>query len=127
MADLTPAALERARQTERVAPVFGAHAAEIVAAVEELPDGHVVVAVVDGDFFFRGTNHVHTDEIIVEVERLENGDGWAMVFSAGHDEEAVLRRVEEMIKIAAARANLIEKLRAKRAAEGSATESETDS
>ena len=37
------------------------------------------------------------------------------------------RRVDEMINIAVARGNLIEKLRAKRAAEGSLPESETDS
>jgi hypothetical protein len=118
MVDISSRALERARQTEPVAQVFGAHAAHIVAACEVLGEEQVIVAVVDGDFVFRGTEIVSTTELIAEVARLEGEDGWAMIFSAGHDEAAVLRRTEEMAVLAAARGNLIERLRNKQSGSG---------
>ena len=83
--DYSPEAREAAHAQGRAAAgVFADHAEAIVAALPDLPDGHVLVAVVDDDHAFAGTHHVPQDEIVARVPELE-GAGWAMVFTAGTD------------------------------------------
>ena len=82
--DHSPEARAGAEGKARAAGVFADHAEVIVAALPDVPDGHVLVAVVDTDHAFSGTHHVPQDEIVVRVPQLE-GDGWAMVFTVGTD------------------------------------------
>lgn len=115
MPDLSPEAKERARQTVVVAEVFGANAELIAAAVAEVPDEHVLVAVVDGSHAFSGTHHVSTADLVEIVPSLEADGGWAMVFSSGADAEHVRRRTAEMASIAQQRIDTIERIQARRA------------
>jgi hypothetical protein len=113
MPDLSPEASERAEQTILVAEVFGANADRIAAAVAEVPDEHVLVAVVDTTHQFVGAHHVAKAELVETVPALE-GEGWAMVFSAGADAEHVRRRTEEMASIARQRIDAIARILARR-------------
>jgi hypothetical protein len=115
MADLTPEGRARATRTILVADVFAEHADEIVAAVTELPDGHVLVAVIDVDHQFTGLHHVDASNIIERVRELE-GDGWAMVFSPGTDADYVRTRTDDLADIAAKRVAAIDRIRARQAA-----------
>ena len=114
MADLSPEAQERARLTVQVAAVFGAYADRIARDVLDLPDGHVLVAVVDGGHEFLGTHHVDKAEMVARIPELEGPGGWAMVFSPGADAEHVRRRAGEMAAIAQQRIETIERIRARR-------------
>jgi hypothetical protein len=107
--DLSPEAQERARETIAVAEVFGAHAERIVAAIAEVEDTHVLVAVVDRGHEFTGTHYVSKDDLVESVPALE-GDGWAMVFSTGADVEHVRRRTDEMASIAQQRIDMIDRI-----------------
>ncbi|MEP6600026.1 MAG: hypothetical protein ABJB98_11350 [Actinomycetota bacterium] len=113
MPDLSPEAKERARRTVDVATVFGEHADEIAFAVGDVPDGHVLVAVVDGEHAFSGTFHVSTDELVERVSALEGPGGWAMVFSPGANVDHVRRRTDEMACIARQRIDAIDRITAK--------------
>jgi FKBP-type peptidyl-prolyl cis-trans isomerase 2 len=110
MPDLSPQAQERARATIVVAEVFEANADEIAAAVADVAEGHVLVAVVDGEHEFAGIHHVSTDELVETVPSLEAGGGWAMVFSAGADADHVRRRTAEMASIARQRIDAIDRI-----------------
>jgi hypothetical protein len=110
MPDLSPEARERARRTVDVAAVFGQHADEIADAVDDVPDGHVLVAVVDGAHDFTGTHLVSTDDLVERVSSLEGPGGWAMVFSPGADAEHVRRRTGEMATIAEQRIAAIDRI-----------------
>ena len=114
MPDFSPQAMERARQTIAVAAVFGANAEVIAAAVLEVPDEHVLVAVVDVSQEFTGTHQVSTAELVEVVPSLEGDGGWAMVFSPGADAEHVRRRTAEMASIAQQRIDAIERIASKR-------------
>ena len=94
----------------RAAGVFAEHAEVIVAALPDVPEGHVLVAVVDDDHEFTGTHHVAQDELVERVPELEAG-GWAMVFTAGADVAAVRRRTDEMADLARRRAEMITRIR----------------
>ena len=111
--DLSPEARARAGRTVDAAAVFAEHAEHIVAALPEVPDGHVLVAVVDDEHAFGGTHHVEQERLVERVPELEGG-GWAMVFTSGVDEAAVRRRTEEMASIARKRGEIIDRIRAKR-------------
>jgi len=113
--DLSPEAQSRARETIAVAEVFGANAQRIVAAIAEVEDTHVLVAVVDSGHEFTGTHYVSKDDLVESVPALE-GDGWAMVFSTGADVEHVRRRTAEMASIAQQRVDAIERIVKRRAA-----------
>ena len=83
--DYSPEARDGGRSGKaRAAGVFAEHAEVIVAALPDVPDGHVLVAVVDAAHAFGGTHHVAQDEIVARVPELE-GSGWAMVFTPGTD------------------------------------------
>ena len=112
--DLSPEARQRAHRTVLVADVFGEHAEVIVAALPDVPDGHVLVAVVDGSHSFGGTHHVEQSELVERVPQLEADGGWAMVFSPGASVEDIRRRTEQMASIAAQRAAAIDRILARR-------------
>ena len=112
--DYSPAARERAHRTVLVADVFADHAEVIVAALPDVPDGAVLVAVVDADHAFSGTHHVDRAELVQRVPQLEDGGAWAMVFSPGTSVEDVRRRTDEMASIATQRAAAIERISPRR-------------
>jgi hypothetical protein len=111
--DHSPEARAGAEDKARAAGVFADHAEVIVAALPDVPDGHVLVAVVDAGHEFSGTHHVAQDEIVARVPELE-GEGWAMVFTVGTDVDAVRRRTEEMATLARRRAEMITRIQARR-------------
>lgn len=112
--DFSPEARERAHRTVLVADVFGDHAEVIVSALLDVPDGHVLVAVVASDHSFAGTHRVDRTDLVQRVPELEEGGGWAMVFSPGTSAQDVRRRTDEMASIAAQRAAAIDRILARR-------------
>ena len=111
--DYSTEARDAAERKAVAAGVFADHAEVIVAALPDLPDGHVLVAVVDADHAFAGTHHVASDDIVVRVPELEAG-GWAMVFSPETELADVRRRTDEMATLAARRREMIDRILAKR-------------
>ena len=111
--DHSPAARAAAERKAQAAGVFADHAEIIVAALPDVPDGHVLVAVVDAEHAFSGTHHVAQDEIVARVPELE-GTGWAMVFAVGTDADAIRRRTDEMATLARRRAEMITRIQARR-------------
>jgi hypothetical protein len=97
----------------RAATVFAENAEVIVAALPDVPDGHVLVAIVDHEHAFTGTHHVAQDEIVARVPELE-AEGWAMVFTRGSDAEDIRRRAAEMATLALRRAEMITRIRTRR-------------
>ena len=114
--DFSPEARERAHRTVLVADVFSDNAEGIIAALPDVPDDHVLVAVVDSSHAFTGTYHVDRAELVERVPELESEGGWAMVFAPGSSIDDVRRRTDEMASIASQRAAVIERIIAKRAA-----------
>lgn len=112
--DYSPEARERAYRTVLVADVFADNAEVIVAALPDLPEGSVLVAVVDADHAFGGTHRVERHELVERVPELEADGGWAMVFSPGVSVDDVRRRTDEMASIASQRAAAIERIVARR-------------
>jgi hypothetical protein len=94
--------------------VFAENADAIVAALTDVPAGHVLVAIVDATHAFAGTHHVAKDEIVARVPELE-GDGWAMVFASASDVADVRRRTDEMASLARRRAEMITRIRTRKA------------
>jgi hypothetical protein len=111
--DFSPEARAAAQRKERAAAVFAEHAELIVAALPDVPEGHVLVAVVDDEHAFSGTHHVAQTEIVARIPELEGG-GWAMVFTGGSDVADVLRRTGEMGTLARRRAEMITRILARR-------------
>ncbi len=111
--DSSAEAREAAQRKAAAAGVFADHAEIIVAALPDVPDGHVLVAVVDERHSFSGTHHVAQEEIVVRVPQLE-GTGWAMVFTTGTDADGVRRRTDEMAMLARRRAEMITRIRTRR-------------
>jgi hypothetical protein len=112
--DFSPEARERAHRTVLVADVFADNAEMIVAALPGVPDGYVLVAVVDPGHAFTGTHHIPQTELVERVPELEHGGGWAMVFSPGSSVDDVRRRTDEMASIATQRAAAIDRIIARR-------------
>ena len=115
--DLSPEQVERSRRTIRAAGVFAENAPAIVAHVAELPEDHVVVAVVSEQYEFTGVHHVPRTELVARVPALEGENGWAMVFSPGADEEHVAARTREMISLADKRIEMIRRIVGRRGAQ----------
>lgn len=111
--EYTPEARTSAEGKARAAGVFAEHAEIIVAALPQVPAGHVLVAIVDDAHEFAGTHHVPQTEIVARVPQLE-GTGWAMVFTEGADVDEIRRRTEEMATLARRRAEMITRIRARR-------------
>lgn len=112
--DFSPEAHAAATDKARAANVFGEHAEVIVAALFDVPDGHVLVAIVDDTHAFGGTHHVAQTDIVERVPELESTGGWAMVFTPGADTDDVRRRTEEMGTIARRRAEMITRILSRR-------------
>jgi hypothetical protein len=112
--DFSPEARARAGKTVDAANVFADHAEHIVGELVELPDGHVLVAVVDEGHAFSGTHHVAQDQIVEKVPQLEGEGGWAMVFTPGANADDIRRRTDEMAKIAAKRREMIGRILARK-------------
>lgn len=111
--DHSPEAHSAAVDKAKAAGVFAEHAEVIVAALPDVPDGHVLVAIVDDGHGFAGTHHVLQEEIVARVPALE-GTGWAMVFTGGADVDAVRRRTDEMATLARRRAEMIKRINARK-------------
>lgn len=111
---VSPEEIEKSRRKVRAAGVFAEYAEVIVQMVGELPDDHLVVAIVTSDYVFDGVHHVSRQELVERVPALE-GDGWAMVFSPGADTEHVASRTTEMANLAEKRIAMLEKLLAREA------------
>ena len=111
--DYSAEAHSAAQGKARAAGVFAEHAEAIVAALPDVPQGHVLVAVVDHDHAFAGTHHVAQSEIVERIPELE-AHGWAMVFKPGSRVEDVRRRADEMATLARRRAEMITRIRTRR-------------
>jgi hypothetical protein len=111
--DYSPEARDAAEAKVRAAGIFSDHAEVIVAALPDVPDGHVLVAIVDEGHAFTGTHHVAKDDIVARVPELE-ATGWAMVFTTGSDVADVRRRADEMATLARRRAEMITRIRTRR-------------
>jgi hypothetical protein len=111
--DYSTEARAAAEGKAKAAGVFAEHAEVIVAALPDLPEGYVLVAVVDDTHEFAGTHHVAKDDIVERVPQLE-GTGWAMVFAAGSEVADVHRRTDEMAMLARRRAEMITRIRTRR-------------
>jgi len=114
--DFSMEARERAHRTVLVADVFADNAEVIVAELTNVADGAVLVAVVEADHSFAGTHHVERTDLVERVPQLEDGGGWAMVFSPGVNAADIRKRTDEMASIAQQRAAAIDRIIAKRAA-----------
>ena len=108
------AARERAERTIAVADVFAENVHQIMDALPYVPDGFVLVAVVDADHNFTGLHQVPTDSMVTDVPALEGDGGWAMVFVPGSSHEDALRRTAELADINRQRIAAIDRIRAKR-------------
>jgi hypothetical protein len=113
MVDLSPEARARAHRTIEVAAVFADHAEVIIAALPDVPDGHVLVGIVDDSHAFTGTHHVDTASMVERVPELEDG-GWAMVFPAGTTHADIERRTAELAAINRRRIAAIDRILARR-------------
>ncbi|MFN2519296.1 MAG: hypothetical protein ABR604_09715 [Jatrophihabitantaceae bacterium] len=114
MPDLSPEARARAGRTIDASAVFAEHAEAIVAALPDVPDGHVLVAVVNREHAFTGTHHVAQATMVERVPELEGPDGWAMVFTPGATVGDVRRRTAEIAGIAGKRIAAIDRITARR-------------
>lgn len=111
--DYSEDARDAAHRKAEAAAVFADNADAIVAALDELPEEHVLVALVGHDHEFAGTHHVPQDALIVRIPELE-ARGWAMVFTDGTDADTVRRRADEMATLARRRAEMITRIRTRR-------------
>jgi hypothetical protein len=111
--DYSPEARDAAEAKVRAAGIFSEHAEVIVAALPDVPEDHVLVAIVDAGHEFGGTHHVAKDDIVARVPELE-ATGWAMVFTSGSDVADVRRRADEMATLARRRAEMITRIRTRR-------------
>ena len=111
--DYSSEAHSAAHGRARAAQVFADHAEVIVAALIDVPEGHVLVAVVDESHEFTGMHHVARDEIAGRVPELE-GTGWAFPVSPGTDVAEIRRRTDEMGTLARRRAEMITRIQARR-------------
>lgn len=114
MPDLSPEARARAGRTMEVAAVFAEHAGTIVAALADVPPGHVLVALVNHDHAFTGTHHVEKASMVERIPELEGPGGWAMVFTPGATTQDVVRRTTEMADIARQRVAVIDRITSRR-------------
>jgi hypothetical protein len=112
--DYSSEARSAAHGRARAAGVFADHAEVIVAALADVPEGHVLVAVVDDTHEFTGTHHVNREDIAGRVPELEGEGGWALVVSPGADVAEIQRRTDEMGTLARRRAEMITRIQARR-------------
>jgi hypothetical protein len=114
--DFSPEARERAVRTAVVAAIIGEHAELIVSRLPDVPEGSVLVAVVDDSHTFAGTHHVGQAELPSRIPELESDGGWTMVFSYPATVADVQRRTADYAATASKRAEVIDRIIARRAA-----------
>jgi hypothetical protein len=114
--DYSPQARDRAHRTVLVAEIFGDHADLIVRQLPDVPEGSVLVAVVDADHEFVGTHHVGQADLPERIPQLESDGGWAMVFSYPATVDDVRRRTADYAATARKRAELIDRIISRRSA-----------
>jgi hypothetical protein len=112
--DYSPAARAHAERTVEVAAIFADHADFIVARLDDVPDGHVLVAVVDIDNRVSGLHHVEQTDLVERVPELEANEGRSMVFSPGASAADIRRRTDDMAATARRRAEVIDRIAARR-------------
>src|ERR1700727_2709749 len=105
---------ERARRTIAVSQVIAEHADEIAEATLTLPEGHVLVALVDSGNEFAGMHWVGESELIERIADLEGPGGSAMVFSRSIEAAHVHGRTSELASIAKKRIETIDRITARR-------------
>jgi hypothetical protein len=115
--DYSPEARDRADRTVAVAAIFGENAELIARQLPDVPEGSVLVAVVDADHAFAGTHHVGQADLPERIPELEAGGGWAMVFSYPATVDDVRRRTADFAATARKRAEIIDRIAARRASE----------
>ena len=113
--DYSPEARTAAEGKARAANVFAEHAELIVAALPDVPEGHVLVAVVDEPTRSPAPITSRRTSIVARMQELE-ADGWAMVFTSGSSVGDVRRRTDEMGQLARRRAEMITRILARRGA-----------
>jgi hypothetical protein len=111
----SPEARARAQRTIDVAAVFAAQVDEILAALAYVPDGFVLVGIVDHAHVFAGLHQVSTTTMVDEIPQLE-GEGWAMVFPPGTTRADIERRTSELADINRQRISAIDRIAARRSA-----------
>src|SRR5579875_2400900 len=94
--DFSPQARAHADRTVEVAAVLADQAELIVARLDDVPTGHVLVVVVDADNSVSGLHHVEQTDLVERVPQLEHPDRRAMVFSPGSTVADVRRRTDDM-------------------------------
>ena len=111
----SPEARDRAERTIGVADVFAAQVEAILEALPYVPDGFVLVGIVDTEHQFTGLHQIATATMVEEVPQLE-GDGWAMVFPPGTTRADIERRTAELQDINRQRIAAIDRIAARRKA-----------
>lgn len=114
----SPEARARAERTIGVAEVFVANIETILAALPYVPDGFVLVGLVDAGHQFAGLHQIATASMVHELPQLE-GDGWAMVFPRDTTRADIERRTAELADINRQRIAAIDRITARRIAESS--------
>ena len=109
----SPEARERAERTIGVAEVFAAQIDTILDAMTYVPDGFVLVGIVDTEHSFTGLHQIATATMVEEVPELE-GEGWAMVFPPGTTRADIERRTAELADINRQRIAAIDRIAARR-------------
>ena len=109
----SPEARARAEATIEVAAVFASSADEVLAALAYVPDGFVLVGIVDATHAFTGLHQIATATMVDEVPQLE-GDGWAMVFPPGTTADDIARRTSELADINRQRIAAIDRIVSRR-------------
>lgn len=112
--DFSPAARAHAERTVEVAAIFADNAEFLVDQLAEVPEGHVLVAVVDIDNRVSGMHHVEQTDLVERVPLLEQDDGRSMVFSPGSTVADIRRRTADMAATARRRAEIIDRINARR-------------
>ena len=109
----SPEARARAERTIDVAEVFAANVEAILEALPYVPDGFVLVGIVDIEHNFAGLHQIATATMVDEVTALE-GEGWAMVFPPGTTRDDIARRTGELADINRQRIAAIDRIAARR-------------
>jgi hypothetical protein len=113
--DYSSEAGDRARRTVGAAAVFADNAELIIAELPEVPEQHILVAVVTDGLQFGGLYYVDELELVARVPELEQAHrGWAMVFSRDSSLDDVRRRSDRMAALAGQRAEAIDRINARR-------------
>ena len=108
----SPQARARAERTIDVADIFAANVEAILEALPYVPDGFVLVGLVDVEHNFAGLHQIATATIVEEVPQLE-GEGWAMVFPPGTTRDDIERRTAELADINRQRIAAIDRILAR--------------